>query len=116
APLLSHVVYSDLVPHGSSFQTKDLGHPVSTSDPWFRPVDIKAGPDGAIYIADWYDGQINHYRNHQGQIDTSNGRIYRLKARDALPLQPFDLGAKTTTDLVELLDHPNKWVRQTALR
>ena len=33
--------------------------------------------------ADWYDRQVNHYRNHEGQIDSGNGRIYRLRARDS---------------------------------
>ena len=61
----------------------DIGLAVSTDDSWFRPVDIKLGPDGALYIADWYDRQVNHYRNHEGQIDPGDGRIYRLKARDA---------------------------------
>ena len=83
APLLNHVVMSQVRPDGSSVQTQDVGLAVSTDDPWFRPVDIKLGPDGALYIADWYDRQINHYRNHEGQIDPGNGRIYRLKARSA---------------------------------
>ena len=34
--------------------------PLTTPDSWFRPVDITLGPDGAIYIADWYDRQIAH--------------------------------------------------------
>lgn len=116
APLLSHVVYSEIEPDGSSFRTKDLGHPVTTGDNWFRPVDIKAGPDGALYIADWYDRQTNHYRNHEGQIDKSNGRIYRLRAKGAKPQAAFDLGKLPTPELVALLEHPNKWHRQTALR
>ena len=72
-----------MLPDGSSFQTRDVGLAVSTRDPWFRPVDIKLGPDGALYIADWYDRQVNHYRNHEGQIDAGNGRIYRLRARES---------------------------------
>lgn len=116
APLLSHVVESEITPEGSTFQTKDVGHPITTTDTWFRPVDIKQGPDGALYIADWYDGQTNHYRNQEGQIDTSNGRIYRLAAKDAKPQAAFDLNRKSTVELVELLSHPNKWYRQTALR
>ena len=83
ATLLNHVVMSRIFPDGSSFQTRDVGLAVSSRDAWFRPVDIKLGPDGAIYIADWYDRQVNHYRNHEGQIDVGNGRIYRLKRRDA---------------------------------
>jgi putative membrane-bound dehydrogenase-like protein len=116
APLLSHVVYSDIDRDGSSFKTKDLGHPVTTTDNWFRPVDIKAGPDGALYIADWYDKQTNHYRNHEGQIDTTNGRIYRLQTKGIPPLPAFDLGKCSTPELVALLEHANKWHRQTALR
>ena len=83
APLLNHVVMSRVLLDGSSFQTSDVGLAVSSQDPWFRPVDIKLGPDGALYIADWYDRQVNHYRNHEGQIDSGNGRIYRLRARDS---------------------------------
>ena len=74
------------------------------------------GPDGAIYIADWYDAQINHYRNHEGQIDKSNGRIYRLRAKGAKPLPPFDLNKLTTVQLIGLLSRSNKWFRQEALR
>lgn len=116
APLLSHVVYSEIEPEGSTFQTRDLGHPVTTSDHWFRPVDIKLGPDGALYIADWYDRQTNHYRNHEGQIDKTNGRIYRLRAKGGAALPPFDLAKLSTRELVGLLDHPNRWQRETALR
>jgi putative heme-binding domain-containing protein len=115
-PLQGRVVESEIVPDGSSFKTWDIGHPVLTSDRWFRPVDIKVGPDGAIYIADWYDAQINHYLNHQGQIDKSNGRIYRLRAKSAKPSKPFDLGKLSTLELIGLLNHSNKWFRQEALQ
>ena len=68
--------------------------PCRPTDPWFRPVDIKLGPDGALYIADWYDRQVNHYRNHEGQIDPATGRIYRLEARSAgAAAKPLDLVA-----------------------
>ena len=79
--LLNHVVMSEVRADGSSVQTRDVGLAVSTDDTWFRPVDIKLGPDGALYIADWYDRQINHYRNHEGQIEPGDGRIYRLRAQ-----------------------------------
>ena len=82
-------------------------------------MDIKLGPDGALYIADWYDRQVNHYRNHEGQIDPASGRIYRLRARDsALDSleETLDLARLTTPELVKLLGDPNKWTRQTAQR
>jgi putative heme-binding domain-containing protein len=117
APLLNHVVMSEVRPDGSSFRTEDVGLAVSSSDPWFRPVDIKLGPDGALYIADWYDRQVNHYRNHEGQIDPASGRIYRLRARGRpAARRAEDLAARDSTALVKLLADPNKWTRQTALR
>jgi putative membrane-bound dehydrogenase-like protein len=119
APLLNHVIMSKMFADGSSVQTQDVGMAVSSKSAWFRPVDIKLGPDGALYIADWYDRQINHYRNHEGQIDPGNGRIYRLKARNAgaaASNQALDLSHLSTLALVKLLSDPNKWTRQTALR
>jgi putative heme-binding domain-containing protein len=115
-PLQGRVVESVIDPDGSTFKTYDVGHPVTTSDQWFRPVDIKVGPDGAIYIADWYDQQVNHYRNSEGHIDKSNGRIYRLKAKGAKPIKPFDLGKLSTQELVDELGNSNKWFRREALQ
>ncbi len=119
APLLNHVVMSQMLPDGSSLQTRDVGLAVSSSDTWFRPVDIKLGPDGALYIADWYDRQINHYRNHEGRIDPGNGRIYRLSVRtsgSSPAPQSHDLSRLSSLELVKHLADPNKWTRQTALR
>ncbi len=117
APLLNHVVMSQVRADGSSFQTRDVGLAVSTRDSWFRPVDIKLGPDGALYIADWYDRQINHYRNHEGQIDTAKGRIYRLEAQGAaLAVKLTDLSRLSTAELIGRLADRNRWTRQTALR
>jgi putative heme-binding domain-containing protein len=116
APLQNHVVASSLLPDGSSFQTKDFGHPIISTDTWFRPVNITVGPEGAVYVADMYEGQIAHLRHHEGKIDITNGRIYRLQTPAAVPLKPFDLSKLATADLVELLHHPNKWQRRTSLR
>jgi putative heme-binding domain-containing protein len=117
APLQNQVVMSQVRPDGSSFQTRDVGLAVSSTDPWFRPVDIKLGPDGALYIADWYDRQINHYLNHEGQIDPASGRIYRLRAKGTgTPAATPDFSRLVTSELIELLAGPNKWTRQTALR
>ncbi|WP_435011601.1 PVC-type heme-binding CxxCH protein [Tundrisphaera lichenicola] len=116
APLLNYVVMSEVIPEGSTFRTVDVNQPVTTSDPWFRPVDIEPGPDGALYVADWYDGQTSHIRNQEGRIDRTNGRVYRLRAKDAKPIAPFDLSKLSTAELVEKLRDPNRWTRRTALR
>ncbi|HWG43164.1 MAG TPA: PVC-type heme-binding CxxCH protein [Gemmataceae bacterium] len=116
APLQGQVVCSDRLADRSSFQTKDVGFPITTTDPWFRPVDVKVGPDGAVYVADFYEGQIAHLRHHEGKIDRTNGRIYRLRSPDAKPLKPFNYAKKSTPELVALLRHENKWHRRTALQ
>jgi putative heme-binding domain-containing protein len=115
APLLNHVVCSERLPDHSSFQTKDVSHPITSTDPWFRPVEVKVGPDGAIYVADMYEGQIAHLRHHEGKIDITNGRIYRLRSPDAVPMKPFNHARATAAQLCELLRHPNKWHRRMAL-
>lgn len=54
---------------------------VVCSDPWFRPVDLQAGPDGALYIADFYNRIIGHYEvkiDHPGR-DRRRGRIWRVR-------------------------------------
>lgn len=119
APLLSHVVISEREPLGSTFRTKDIGHAITSGDAWFRPVDIKQGPEGAIYVADWYDGQTNHFRNHEGQIDVTNGRIYRLQGREheKQPLKKLaDFGGLATEELITQLRSSNQWAREMALR
>ena len=115
-PLQGRVVESELLPDESSFKTRDLGYVITSEDRWFRPVDIKTGPDGAIYVCDWYDQQVSHVRNEEGKIDRTNGRIYRIKAKGAKPGRPFDLRKLSSAQLIELLGHTNKWFRQTALR
>ena len=115
-PLQGRVVMSDRTPIGSSFKTLDTGHPIQTSDNWFRPVDIKAGPDGAIYVCDYYDEHITHRRHYEGKISGETGRVYRLRANGSKPIQPLNLAKRTTPELVGLLRHADKWHRQTALR
>ncbi|WP_165221567.1 PVC-type heme-binding CxxCH protein [Aquisphaera insulae] len=115
-PLQGRVVEAEILPDGSTFRTHDIGYAVRSDDPWFRPVDIKAGPDGSIYVCDFYEGQIAHLRHHEGTIDPSNGRVYRLSAagfaRRAVP----DLGKKSSDELVSVLLTGNRWARATALR
>ena len=116
APLLNYVVESEMTPRGSTFKTRDVAFPILSDDPWFRPVDIKLGPEGAIYVADWYDNQVAHLRSAEGQFDKEHGRIYRIHARGAAASRPEDLGQLSTTELLQRLRDENRWVRQTALR
>ncbi|MCC9608847.1 c-type cytochrome [Blastopirellula sp. JC732] len=66
--------------HGSTILAVACDDFVSTTDPWFRPVDVQLGPDGALYVADFYNKIIGHYEvplEHPGR-DRERGRIWRI--------------------------------------
>jgi putative heme-binding domain-containing protein len=115
-PLQGRVMLSDIKADRSSFETRDLGPVVRSSDTWFRPVDIKPAPDGSIFVADFYEQNIAHLKHNDGEVDRETGRIYRLAAKDATFRKPVDLGKKSSAELVETLRSDNRWERQTALR
>ena len=72
---------------GSSVRAVERPDLVSSSDPWFRPVDIVTGPDGALYVNDFYNRIIGHYEVpllHPGR-DRFRGRIWRVSYGDANP-------------------------------
>ena len=115
-PLQGQIVQAEITALGSTYQTKDIDRPVTSKDEWFRPVDIKLGPDGAIYVCDWYDRQVSHLRNTDGTIDRTNGRIYRLAAKEHPPRKPFDLRQSSIDELTALFASDIRWDRQTALR
>lgn len=90
---------------------------ITSQDPWFRPVDIKLGPDGCLYIADFYNRIIGHYEvdlKHPGR-DRDKGRIWRVVYRGADgnsgPKPVTNLARADTKTLVETLAHPNLAVR-----
>lgn len=102
----------------SGYVTKELPDLVRTSDVAFRPIALKMGPDGALYIADWTNPIINH-----GEVDFRDprrdkisGRIWRIVPADAKPLawQPV-LGKPTPGLLADLLS-PNRWTFEQSRR
>jgi putative heme-binding domain-containing protein len=115
-PLHRNVVVGERYPTGSTFETSDSTVALAGDDPSFRPVFLANAPDGAIYVADFCEEFIAHGQNYQGQIDVNSGRIYRIRGKD-LPLnKDTNLAALTNGQLLEVLHHPNRWHRQTAVR
>src|SRR5205823_13817100 len=69
--------------HGSTYKGIAMPDFLKCDDPWFRPVDIKLGPDGALYVADFYTRIIGHYEvplDHPAR-DFDKGRIWRIVYR-----------------------------------
>lgn len=88
---------------------------VLSDDPWFRPVDVKLGPDGALYIADFYNSIIGHYEvplDHP-QRDRVRGRIWRVTYKGAAH-ERRDLTTASAKDLIAALAHDNLIVRFSA--
>ncbi len=94
---------------------------LTSDDPAFRPVQVKLGPDGALWIADFYNPIIGHYEvplTHPAR-DRSHGRIWRvvwrgLDGRAAAPTLP-DLTQLDSAALVPRLADPNLVVRSLAV-
>jgi len=80
-----------------------------SDDKWFRPVAAHFGPDGALYVVDWYNKVISHNevpRNHP-ERDKSRGRIWRIKAKGAPVPARVDLTALDPEELVGYLGGSN---------
>jgi len=115
-PLHHNVVVSARACAGSTFTTADTGFALESDDKAFRPVFAANAPDGSIHVADFYEEYIAHGQNYQGQIDPDSGRLYRLRGKESPLNKDVNLARKTTSELLAVLGHANKWHRQTAVR
>ncbi|MEO0446919.1 MAG: hypothetical protein AAF191_12670, partial [Verrucomicrobiota bacterium] len=104
-------------------ETDGAGHRLATQEPLltsshsaFRPVDLSVGPEGALYIADWFNPIIGHYQaslRHPDR-DTTHGRIWRITAKDNSLLPSSKLGEKSIGELAEALASPLRRTRSLA--
>lgn len=104
---------------GASPVAKELPDFMTSKDRWFRPVDIKLGPDGALYVADFYNKIIGHYEVDlkDPRRDKDRGRLWRIVwkgLKDPAPAPKFhraDFTKATDEELLKDLFHPNLTVR-----
>ncbi len=113
--LQHRVQVTKLLPHYSTFRTEEEPFLLTTDDQRFRPVDVKAGPDGALYVADLYEPRINHV-DPRDNWDRATGRLYRIRPKTYQPVAPFDLAKKSSEQLIGLLRSENRWYRDMAKR
>ena len=103
---------------GSGFKTTQLPKLMKSSTSAFRPVDVSVGPDGAIYVADWFNPIIGHYQASYAdpRRDKTHGRIWRITARGRAPVKQPNLATMKPAELLEQLRSPERWTRYQAKR
>lgn len=119
---------------GTTYEGQNRGSIVTSNDEWFSPVFAEIGPDGQLWVADWYNFIIQHNPRptvqsagwdavmgkgnaHENPLrDRMHGRIYRLVAKDGQPSTMLDLTNASTPDLVAALSNDNMFWRMTAQR
>lgn len=128
-PVTQRINRDKLEWHGSTPRAIRQPDFLTCDDPWFRPVQVKLGPDGALWIADFYNPIIGHYEVPllDPRRDHKHGRIWRVvyvgekktpaAAADAATqkvIAPHDLTGLDTAGLIKKLADPNLEVRRLA--
>ncbi len=118
-----------LTPSGATFEAERLRKGkefLVSKDAWFRPVNFYVGPDGALYVIDYYRRVLEHaewtprevYESAAAYQGNEQGRIYRIVPDSNPPALVPDLGLGQASDeeMVKHLENPNIWWRMTAQR
>ncbi len=101
---------------GTGFETMHGGADMAFSpDPRYMAVDLQSGPDGAVYLIDWYDQQHCHTPVEE-KWDRTNGRIYRLSWAATYQPVSVDLRARTDVELAQMQTHEDDWYARHARR
>lgn len=127
------LVHNDLLrPNGVTYTAyKEPGREeaefIAGSDLWFRPIHTRVGPDGALYVVDFYNQAAIHNdtrgpkhgaRNAAVRPDRDHhfGRVWRIQHKNPRQFPMPKLAEADPAGLAAALDHPNGWVRDTAHR
>ncbi len=100
----------------SSFTGTEQDVILSSTDPNFRPSDLKVGADGAIYFLDWQNPIIGHMQHNlrDPNRDRQHGRIYRITYEGRPLLEPEAIAGEPIEKLLDLLKEPEDRVRYRA--
>jgi len=100
--------------NGSTFTASHAPDFLVSGDKNFRPINMRWGPDGSIYLIDWHDQNPCH-QTPPDNWDYTHGRIYKIQRKGTKKSEPVDLAKKTSKELVVLLTNDNPWWHRTAL-
>ena len=115
-PITSTINVIKATPEGPRYRYEKLADFITTPDRWFRPVAIAFGPDGCLYITDWYNKIISHNevpRAHPDR-DKTRGRIWRVRATDQVAATPPDLTKLSDKELLTQLGTANSRIARLA--
>lgn len=104
--------------NGSGFRIHDYSPLIVSSHSSFRVTDSKVGPDGAIYICDFYNPIIGHYQAslRDPNRDHAHGRIWRITAKGLPSVTKPPLTSLSVPELFDQLRSPERWVRYQVKR
>ncbi|MBP3959546.1 HEAT repeat domain-containing protein [Gemmata sp. G18] len=104
-----------LKPNGSTYTASRGDDFLVSGDKNFRPINMKWGPNGDIYLIDWHDQNPCHQTNPD-DWDYERGRVYRIQLKGTKTKKAEDLSKKTVVELAALACDSNPYLYRTALR